>query len=95
MRRFGFIQEWRHVWRIETMCRVMEVTTRGYRAWVKRPMSARARGDMRILAHIKNQYAQEDKKGALGTYGRPRMTAELKEIGLEHRAPIMKHSLWL
>ena len=45
-------------------------------------MSARARGDMRILAHIKNQYAQEDKKGALGTYGRPRMMAELKEIGL-------------
>jgi putative transposase len=65
--RFGFIQKWRHVWQIETMCRVMEVTTRGYRAWVKRPMSDRARGDMRVLAHIKDQYAQ-----SLGSYGRPR-----------------------
>ena len=75
--RFEFIQKWRHVWRIETMCRVMEVTTRGFRAWVNRPMSTRARGDMRVLAHIKDQYSQ-----SLGTYGRPRMTAELKEIGL-------------
>lgn len=55
----------------------MEVTTRGFRAWVKRPMSARARSDTRVLAHIKDQYTQ-----SLGTYGRPRMTAELKEIGL-------------
>lgn len=76
--RFAFIQKWRHVWQIETMCRVMDVTTRGFRAWVNRPMSSRARGDMRLLAHIKDQYAQ-----SLGSYGRPRMTAELKEIGLE------------
>ena len=75
--RFEFIREWRHVWQITTMCRVMEVTTRGFRAWVKRPMSARARSDTRVLAHIKDQYTQ-----SLGTYGRPRMTAELKEIGL-------------
>lgn len=74
--RFGFIREWRHVWQITTMCRVMEVTTRGYRAWVNRPMSVRARGDLRVLAHIKDQYAQSP-----GTYGRPRTTAELKEIG--------------
>jgi putative transposase len=75
--RFGFVQKWRHVWQTETMCRVMEVTARGFRAWVNRPMSERARGDMQVLAHIKDQYAQ-----SLGTYGRPRMTAELKEIGL-------------
>lgn len=76
--RFGFIQKLRHVWQVETVCSVMEVTTRGFRAWVNRPMSVRARGNMRVLAHTIDQYAQ-----ALGTYGRPRMTAELKEIGLK------------
>jgi hypothetical protein len=37
----------------------------------------RARSDTRVLAHIKDQNTQ-----SLGTYGRPRMTAELKEISL-------------
>ena len=75
--RFAFIHEWRKVWQIETMCRGMKVTTRWFRAWVTKPDSARARGDMQVLAHIKDHYAQY-----LGTYGRPRMIAELKKIGL-------------
>ena len=40
-------------------------------------MSARQRQDMVILAHIREQH-----KLALGSYGRPRMTEELKELGL-------------
>jgi putative transposase len=75
--RFAFIKEWRTVWQIETMCRVMEVTTRGFRAWVRRPNSTRTRSDMRVLAHIKDQFKLSEK-----SYGRPRMTTELKEIGL-------------
>src|SRR5690554_5181441 len=60
------------------LCRVMRVSTRGYRSWRTRPMSQRARMDMKMLAHIKDQYNL-----SLGSYGRPRMTMELKEAGLD------------
>ena len=40
-------------------------------------MSSRQRGDMTLLAHIREQYGL-----SLGSYGRPRMTMELKEAGL-------------
>ncbi len=57
---------------------MMQVTTRGFRKWLTRPMSDRQRGDMKVLAHIREQYGL-----SLGTYGRPRMTMELKEAGLD------------
>ena len=72
------MESWRHVWRVETICRVMQVSPRGYRAWRSRPVSQRARTDMRVLAHIREQYCL-----SLGSYGRPRMTMELKEAGLD------------
>ena len=77
MKRFAFIDAWKKVWSIERLCRALKVTSRGYRAWRARPMSARQRQDMVILAHIREQH-----KLALGSYGRPRMTEELKELGL-------------
>ena len=40
-------------------------------------MSHRQREDMVLLAHIREQHSL-----ALGSYGRPRMTEELKELGL-------------
>ena len=55
----------------------MNVTSRGYRAWRGRPVSQRQRGDMVLLAHIREQH-----KLSLHSYGRPRMTEELKELGL-------------
>jgi transposase InsO family protein len=76
--RFAFVREWRHIWRVETICRVMQVTARGFRKWLTRPISLRQRGDMAILAHIREQYGL-----SLGSYGRPRMTMELKEVGLD------------
>jgi putative transposase len=51
--RFAFVKEWRHIWRVETICRVMQVTARGFRKWLTRPMSSRQRGDMKVLAHIR------------------------------------------
>lgn len=55
----------------------MQVSPRGYRSWRSRPISPRARTDMAVLAHIREQY-----RLSLGSYGRPRMTMELKEVGL-------------
>ena len=41
-------------------------------------MSSNQRQDMVVLAHIRDQFAQ-----SLSSYGRPRMTEELKELGLD------------
>lgn len=75
--RFAFIDAWRHQWRVASLCRVMRVSERGYRSWRTRPISTHARTDMKVLAHIREHYSL-----SLGSYGRPRMTMELKEAGL-------------
>ena len=53
----------------------MRVTSRGFRAWRVRQMSQRQRGDMVILAHIREQH-----RLSLQSYVRPRMTEELQEL---------------
>lgn len=75
--RFKFIEEHRFAFSIGGMCRVMDVSPRGLRAFRNRPASRRQRSDLVTLAHIKEQ-----SRLSLGSYGRPRMTEELKEIGL-------------
>jgi transposase InsO family protein len=60
------------------MCRVLQVSERGYRAWRGRPMSQRQRDDMVLLAHIREQH-----KLSHHSYGRPRMTEELAELGFK------------
>ena len=76
--RFAFIDAWKEEWPVEFLCRVMRVTSRGFRAWRVRPMSQRQRDDMVILAHIREQHRLR-----LQSYGRPRMTEELRELGLK------------
>ena len=56
----------------------MQVSSRGLRAFRSRPTSRRQRSDLITLAHIKEQ-----SRLSLGSYGRPRMTEELKKIGLD------------
>lgn len=76
--KFAFVHSWRHRWPVELLCRVMLVSERGYRSWRPRPISRREQTDMKVLAHIREQYSL-----SLGSYGRPRMTMELKEVGLD------------
>ncbi|OIQ33329.1 MAG: transposase, partial [Alphaproteobacteria bacterium MedPE-SWcel] len=54
---------------IERLCRIMNVSPRGYRAFRRRPLSLSQRKDMVVLAHIREQF-----RLSLGSYGRPRMT---------------------
>ncbi len=75
--RFAFVDEHHHQVPVERLCRIMDVTSRGYRAWRSRPISQRQRDDLVLLAHIREQH-----RLSLGSYGRPRMTEELKELGL-------------
>ncbi len=74
--RFAFIDRMKKAFPIELLCRVMRVTSRGLRAWRSHPMSQRQRDDMILLAHIREQH-----RISLASYGRPRMTEELKELG--------------
>ena len=75
--RFAFIKVWKEEWPVEFLCKVMRVTSRGFRAWRVRPMSQRQRDDMVILAHIREQH-----RLSLESYGRPRITEELQELGV-------------
>ena len=75
--RFRFVEEHRDAFPSARLCQVMNVSLRGLRAFRSRPASRRQRSDMVTLAHIKEQ-----SRLSLSSYGRPRMTEELKEIGL-------------
>ncbi len=51
--RFAFVKEWRYIWHIDMICCVMQVTARCFRKWLTRAISLRQRGDMKVLAHIR------------------------------------------
>ena len=76
--RFRFVEEHRDAFPAARLCQVMDVSMRGLRAFRNRPASRRQRSDLVTLAHIKEQ-----SRLSLGSYGKPRMTEELKEIGLD------------
>ena len=78
MKRFVFIDAHKKMYSIETLCRVMQVSSGGFRAWRTRPMSQRQRDDMVLLAHIRAQF-----KLSHYSYGRPRMTEDPRELGFD------------
>lgn len=59
------------------MCRVLGVSPSGYYAWRKRRLSTRARTDIALKAEIDAIY-----RGSRGTYGAPRIHAELRALGI-------------
>ncbi len=59
------------------MCRVLEVSTSGFYAWLTRPPSTRAIED-RILTEMIKTYH----KDSFDTYGAPRIHADLKDAGI-------------
>ena len=62
---------------VVTMCRVLEVSTSGYYAWRSRAQSARARADAALTERI-----QQIHEMSRGTYGAPRIHAELRAQGV-------------
>ena len=65
------------LYRVRTMCRLLEVSASGYYAWRKRSASARSRSDAVLTERIR---AIHDR--SRGTYGMPRVHAELMADGL-------------
>jgi putative transposase len=56
-------------------CSVLGVSEAGYYAWLKRPLSQRATKDDALLERIRQIHSMSD-----GTYGAPRIRAELADV---------------
>ena len=60
---------------VAVVCRVLGVSVSGYYAWRRRPPPRRATSDAELLVRIKEIHAMSD-----GTYGAPRIRAELADV---------------
>ena len=82
--RFAFIQAHARIWRVTTMCRVLEVSRAGYYAWCARPLCERVKTDRVLTAKIR-----EIQRAVKQRYGSPRVHQELRALGFtcgKHRA---------
>jgi transposase InsO family protein len=64
---------------MKTMCRVLNVSTSGYYAWCKRQPSERTQADQKLCQRI-----HEIHEKSKGTYGAPRIHAELADVDELH-----------
>jgi hypothetical protein len=87
--RFAFVEEHSTCVPVARLCRLLQVTSRGFRAWRNRPVSNRQRYDMELLALIREQHHL-----SLGSYGRPRMTQELALPPTKSRYQNRTRGLW-
>jgi putative transposase len=71
--RYTFIRNHREAFPVGLMCRVLEVGTSGFYAWLQRPESLRSRENRRLLVEIQAVHQRSRQ-----TYGSPRIHADLK-----------------
>ena len=76
MRRYRFIAEHRTQWRVEEMCRTLQVSRSGFYAWVGRSPSARTQERHRLDARIRTLFAAHRQVA-----GSPKLTAALHQDG--------------
>jgi putative transposase len=86
---YRFMRGRQAIYHIHTMARVLKVSASGYYAWRSRPVSARATADADLTRRIRTIHA-----GSHGTYGAPRVHAELKadslSVGRKRIARLMR-----
>ena len=75
--RFALIDGAKAAFPVHRLCCVLGVSQSGYFAWRGRLACHRQRDDMVLLAHVRSAFALSN-----STYGSPRMTRELRDIGL-------------
>ena len=73
--RFRFIKEHRRSFEVGLMCSVLDVSSSGFYAWLRRPESGRAQETRRLLADIRAVHRK-----SRGSYGSPRV-----HVGLRRR----------
>ncbi|MGW9412083.1 IS3 family transposase [Streptomyces diastaticus] len=78
--RFQFVDDHRDAFGVKRLCRVLEVSRSGFYRWLKAAPArmARARENARLARRIREIHKESD-----GTYGIPRVTAELKAAGTD------------
>ena len=74
--RYRCIHRRRNLYPIQMMCQAMKVSPSSYYAWRTRPESRRRRYDRELTQAIRLLYAESG-----GTYGSPRLHAELNDSG--------------
>ncbi len=74
--RYTFIAAHKTVFPIQQLCAALQVARSGYYAWQQRPPSARAQADATLVRVIR-----EIHHASRGTYGSPRIHAELQAQG--------------
>ena len=74
--KYGFIRSHRSRFRIRTMCRVLDVHPSGFYAWLKAPLSPRAREDRRQTGLIKQSWLES---GCV--YGYRKIHDDLRDLG--------------
>ena len=75
--RYRSIDRRRRLYPVRMMCRLLKVSRSGYYAWRVRPESARDKTDRELTGSIRRIHMESK-----GTYGSPRIRAELKSEGL-------------
>jgi len=70
--RYGFIQNQREAFPVTVLCQVLEVSTSGFSAWLRRPESPLRRTSGRLLVEIQTVHRR-----SRHTYGSPRVHADL------------------
>ena len=91
--RYAVIKELRLAYFVSLLCRVLEVTTSGYYAWVKRPLTIRQREEMRLELEIRAAH-----KRTRQTYGPERLQRDLADNGVVvgvHRIKRIRRKLGL
>ena len=73
---YRFVEREKAVFPVTRMCRVLGVSPSGFWAWSRRPPSARACSDAALTAIIREIHTD-----SRGTYGMPRIHAELRFSG--------------
>ncbi|MFD3621752.1 IS3 family transposase [Streptomyces sp. NPDC058676] len=78
--RFQFVEDHRGAFGVKRLCRVLELSRSGFYRWLKAAPARmeRARSDARLARRIREIHRESD-----GTYGIPRITAELKDAGID------------
>ncbi len=75
--KYGFMEEHRGIFRLNKMCKVLEVSRSGYYAWRRRIPSKRQEANKWLLERIEEVY-----KMSRRLYGSPRITDGLNDQGI-------------
>jgi len=88
---YAVIAAHRREFTVTLMCRVLEVSPSGFHAAQRRPASARARSDVRLLARVRGVHTKSRQR-----YGSPRVTRQLRRDGervsAKRVARLMRHA---